>query len=149
VNEYLIDARKSIKPNPRRQFEEGNDDGGEDNGRNGIESELNKIMDMEKIHSEKEKFILAFNKNPEATLCEYIKRGEIHSDEPDVIAAYLIKTEGLDKHVLGEYFGTNNIKALKVLHSYCKVLNFKGIEFDKALRLMLSRFFLAGESQQV
>jgi hypothetical protein len=47
VKEYLIDARKSIKPNiQRRQFEGGSDDGGEENCKSGIEGELNKIMDM-------------------------------------------------------------------------------------------------------
>lgn len=66
-----------------------------------------------------------------------------------MIAAYLIKVEGLDKETLGQYFGENNQQVLKILHSYCKLLNFKGIEFDRALRMLLSRFRLPGEAQQI
>lgn len=57
--------------------------------------------------------------------------------------------EGIDKSVLGEYFGKNDKKVLGILHSFCNLLNFKNMEFDKALRLLLSKFRLPGEAQQI
>ncbi len=54
-------------------------------------------------------------------------KGFIHEDTPDAIAEYIIKTEGIDKAILGEYFGKNDKKVLGVLHSFCKLLNFKNM----------------------
>ena len=48
-----------------------------------------------------------FNKKPAYAITEYIRRGIIEKDEPEEIAAYLIKIEGLDKEMLGAYFGSN------------------------------------------
>lgn len=65
------------------------------------------------------------NKNPENAINDYITKGFIHENSPDAIAEYIIKIEGIDKVVLGEYFGKNDKKVLDILHSYCKLLNFK------------------------
>jgi Sec7-like guanine-nucleotide exchange factor len=78
-----------------------------------------------------------------------VTKGFIHEDTPDAIAEYIIKTEGIDKAILGEYFGKNDKKVLGVLHSFCKLLNFKNMEFDKALRTLMSKFRLPGEAQQI
>ena len=51
--------------------------------------------------------------------------------------------------MLGDYFGKNDEKVLKVLHSYCMLLKFNKVEFDQAIRLLLSRFRLPGEAQQI
>lgn len=90
-----------------------------------------------------------FNKKPEHAISDYVTKGFIHEDTPDTIAAYIIKTEGIDKAVLGEYFGKNDKKVLAILHSFCKLLNFKNMEFDKALRTLMSKFRLPGEAQQI
>ena len=90
-----------------------------------------------------------FNKKPENAINDYVTKGFIHEDSPDAIAEYIIKIEGIDKTILGEYFGKNDKKVLNVLHSYCKLLKFIGQEFDKALRTLLSKFRLPGEAQQI
>lgn len=90
-----------------------------------------------------------FNKKPEHAIAEYVTKGFIREDTPDFIASYIIKIEGIDKTVLGQYFGKQDKKVLAILHSFCKLLNFKGMEFDKALRLLLSKFRLPGEAQQI
>lgn len=76
-------------------------------------------------------------------------KGFIHEDTPEAIAAYIIKMEGIDKAVLGEYFGKNDKKMMAILHAFCLQLNFKHQEFDIALRTLLSKFRLPGEAQQI
>jgi Sec7-like guanine-nucleotide exchange factor len=92
---------------------------------------------------------LAFNKKPVNAIDDYITKGIIPDEEPKSIAEYLLSIEGLDKTVLGEYFGKNNESALKILREYCILLNFKDMEFDLALRKLLSKFRLPGEAQQI
>ena len=36
-----------------------------------------------------------------------------------------------------------------VLGAFCRLLNFKGMEFDRAMRLLMSKFRLPGEAQQI
>jgi len=60
-----------------------------------------------------------------------------------------LSIEGLDKEVMGEYFGKNNEKVLKIFQEFCNSLDFRGMEYDLALRKLLSKFRLPGESQQI
>ena len=70
---------------------------------------------------------MAFNKKPEQAISDYIKKGIIHNDEPETIAAYLSKIEALDKENLGKDVGENDQKVLKILHAYCKLLSLKKV----------------------
>lgn len=56
---------------------------------------------------------------------------------------------GIDKTVLGEYFGKNKPEIMKIFHQYCLKLNFHQVEFDKAIRQLLSKFLLPKEAQQI
>ena len=85
--------------------------------------ELGYIEGVERFHSEQERFILAFNKKPQHAINDYIAKGII-ADSPEAIAAYLIRIEALDKGTLGDYFGKNDERVLKILHSFCKLCNF-------------------------
>lgn len=38
---------------------------------------------------------------------------------------------------------------LEVLREYCRLLNFRDLEFDKSLRLLLSKFKIPGEAQKI
>ena len=51
--------------------------------------------------------------------------------------------------MIGQYLGSHKERNLKVLKAYCHALDFSGLEIDKALRLLLSRFKLPGEAQQI
>ena len=112
-------------------------------------AELHNIHLNERYTEEVEHFILMFNKKPENAINEYVTKGFIYEDTPEAIAAYIIKMEGIDKVVLGEYFGKNDPKVQSVLHAFCHHLKFRNIEFDKALRLLMSKFRLPGEAQQI
>jgi Sec7-like guanine-nucleotide exchange factor len=70
-------------------------------------------------------------------------------DEPEEIAKIFLMTEGVNKETLGLFFGSPNEKNQMILESFCRLLDFRNMEFDKALRLFLSRFRLPGEAQQI
>ncbi len=36
-----------------------------------------------------------------------------------------------------------------ILAAFCRMLNFTGMEFDRAMRLLMSKFRLPGEAQQI
>jgi Sec7-like guanine-nucleotide exchange factor len=38
---------------------------------------------------------------------------------------------------------------MEILKAYCDLLGLKGVEFDIALRKLLSKFLLPGEAQQI
>ena len=58
-------------------------------------------------------------------------------------------TEGLNKEMIGKYLGSHKEKNIKVLKAYCNTLDFSNLEFDHALRLLLSRFKIPGEAWQI
>ena len=60
-----------------------------------------------------------------------------------------MQKEAINKEMLGEYFGEDKPKVLEVLRHYCRLLNFRNLEFDKALRLLLSKFKIPGEAQKI
>lgn len=101
------------------------------------------------MNREIETFIFMFNKKPENAINDYISKGYIIENSSEAIAEYLIKIEGLNKGALGEYFGKNDKNVLSVLHAFCKLLNFKNQEFDLAIRILLAKFRLPGEAQQI
>lgn len=51
--------------------------------------------------------------------------------------------------MIGSYLGSYKEKYQRVLKAYCQLLDFTNLEFDQALRLLLSRFKLPGEAQQI
>lgn len=55
-------------------------------------------------------------------------------DEPEEIAAFLEKTEGLDKTMIGEYLGHQDEACVMVMHAYVDSLDFCNSELDQALR---------------
>ena len=55
---------------------------------------------------------------------------------PEDIAAFL-RTEGLNKTIIGDYLGEREDMALKVMHAYVDAMGFEGLEFDTAIRTFL------------
>jgi Sec7-like guanine-nucleotide exchange factor len=71
------------------------------------------------------------------------------ADDPEVIANFLLHTEGLDDAALGDYMGDGDETASKVLKCYVSTFRFHGLGFDDALRKFLSAFRLPGEAQKI
>lgn len=70
-------------------------------------------------------------------------------DEDVKIAQILLTTEGINRDALNKFFGAPKEKNQAIFKAYCSLLDFRGLDFEKALRLLLSRFRMAGEAQQV
>lgn len=81
------------------------------------------------------KGIALFNKHPKRGV-EYMVQEGLLPDEPEEIAAFLEKTEGLDKTMIGEYLGHWDDACVRVMHAYVDSLDFSGSELDQALRFV-------------
>ena len=92
--------------------------------------------------------MMAFATSPQKAVQEQISKGLL-ADDPKSIAACLVQKEAINKEALGEYFGLLNTRVLEVLKHYCRFLNFRDLEFDKAIRLLLSKFKMPGEAQKI
>lgn len=50
------------------------------------------------------------------------------------VAKFLGKTAGLNKTMIGEYLGEREEFCIKVMHAYVDALDFRGKQFDVAIR---------------
>lgn len=108
----------------------------------------------QKMQEELDTGILRFNMSPKQGI-EYLSRlGHLDSTSPKAIAAFFMQYhDRLDKTLLGDYLGREreyqNGFCIKVLHEYTEMLDFKGMDFDLAIRHFLSGFRLPGEAQKI
>ena len=70
-------------------------------------------------------------------------------ETPEEICTFLKNTPELDKAMIGDYLGENEELALRVMYCYVDSYNFKGMEFDEAIRTLLLGFRLPGEAQKM
>lgn len=54
--------------------------------------------------------------------------------EPEEVARFLAKTQGLNKTMIGEYLGEREDNCLRVMHAYVDAMDFSGAAFDQAIR---------------
>ncbi len=62
--------------------------------------------------------------------------------EPEEVARFLAKTQGLNKTMIGEYLGEREDTCLKVMHAYVDAMDFSGAAFDQAIRCGMHNTFL-------
>ena len=116
---------------------------------------LVEMYDSKKKRREEEsQAALKFNQKPVAGLKYAAERGHLDADDPVDVARYLLQNKDIfDKAQIGEYLGREKEWldgfALKVLRAYGEALDFKGMNFDEAIRYYLSGFRLPGEAQKV
>lgn len=75
--------------------------------------------------------------------------GCIESNGPQDIAKFLLESEGLDKHVIGEYLGEGEEHSIKIMHAFVDLMDFSHLSFVDALRSYLNHFRLPGEAQKI
>ena len=92
--------------------------------------------------------ISLFNRKPRKGI-EFLVNAKKLGESPEEICTFLKNTPGLDKAMIGDYLGENEELALKVMHSYVDSHNFRGMEFDEAIRTLLLGFRLPGEAQKI
>ena len=54
--------------------------------------------------------------------------------EPEEVAKFFAKTQGLNKTMIGEYLGEREETCLRVMHAYVDAMDFSGAAFDQAIR---------------
>ncbi|KAG2437305.1 hypothetical protein HXX76_005962 [Chlamydomonas incerta] len=92
--------------------------------------------------------IALFNKKPKKGV-EFLQREGMLGSDPEEVAAFLSRTEGLDKITIGDYLGEREENSLKVMHAYVDAMDFTSLEFDTAIRIFLQGFRLPGEAQKI
>jgi len=116
---------------------------------------LVEMYDSKKKRREEEsQAALKFNQKPIAGLKYASEKGHLDADDPVDVAKYLLRNKDLfEKAQIGEFLGREKEWqggfALKVLRAYGEELDFKGMEFDEAIRYYLSGFRLPGEAQKI
>ncbi|CAL8098713.1 unnamed protein product [Calicophoron daubneyi] len=69
---------------------------------------------------------------------------------PETIARFLLNRKGLSRVAIGDYLGnTKDELAMATTRQFMRELDFRELEVDEALRLLLSCFRTPGESQKI
>ncbi|AET37598.1 Arf family guanine nucleotide exchange factor GEA2 Ecym_1365 [Eremothecium cymbalariae DBVPG len=94
------------------------------------------------------KCVEEFNKKPSLGITSLIEKGFIKSSSEDDIAAFLFENNGrLNKKTIGEYLA--NPAKISLLKKFIDLFDFKDLRVDEAIRILLTKFRLPGEAQQI
>ncbi|OMJ95949.1 hypothetical protein SteCoe_502 [Stentor coeruleus] len=112
----------------------------------------NVLMEFEKnkhLKTNLSKAVAKFNIKPILGIKFLHEAGYLNSSNPGEVAVFLKMTPGIDKTVLGEFFGSRKEPNLSIFHEFVQLLDFKGVGIVEAIRMFLSSFRLPGEGQVV
>ncbi|KAL6452793.1 SEC7 Protein transport protein SEC7 [Candida maltosa Xu316] len=93
--------------------------------------------------------IRQFNQKAKKGLKYFLAHGFIESEDPQVLARFLLDTDGLDKQVIGEYLGEGDEKNIAIMHAFVDEMEFENADFVDAMRRFLQSFRLPGEAQKI
>ncbi|KAJ5179233.1 hypothetical protein N7492_002443 [Penicillium capsulatum] len=93
--------------------------------------------------------IQQFNFKPKRGIKLFLSEGFIRSDSPEDIAGFLLRSERLDKAMLGEYLGEGEPENIAIMHHFVDLMEFTKRRFVDALRSFLQTFRLPGEAQKI
>ncbi|SCU91344.1 LAME_0E12134g1_1 [Lachancea meyersii CBS 8951] len=90
----------------------------------------------------------AFNEKPKKGIALLIENNFINSSSENDIAKFLFEENGrLNKKAIGEHLASP--ESLPLLKKFIELFDFKDLRIDEAIRIMLTKFRLPGESQQI
>ncbi|TGZ61702.1 hypothetical protein CRM22_007835 [Opisthorchis felineus] len=90
-----------------------------------------------------------FNKSAVKGIDFLVKCGFLDCS-PETIARFLLTRKGLSRVAIGDYLGnTKDELAMATTRQFMRELDFRELEVDEALRLLLSCFRTPGESQKI
>jgi Sec7-like guanine-nucleotide exchange factor len=92
--------------------------------------------------------VKAFNEKPKKGI-EFLVSGKHLPQQPEAISRFLFDAKGIDRNKLGDYLGEGDAFNVAVLRLFCSYLDFTDLDFDIAMRQLLSRFRLPGEAQKI
>ncbi|KAJ5722760.1 hypothetical protein N7488_000795 [Penicillium malachiteum] len=93
--------------------------------------------------------IQQFNFKPKRGIKLFLQEEFIRSDSPEDIASFLLRSERLDKAMLGEYLGEGDAENIAIMHHFVDKMDFTKRRFVDALRSFLQHFRLPGEAQKI
>ncbi|KAI9017378.1 hypothetical protein BC832DRAFT_588642 [Gaertneriomyces semiglobifer] len=93
--------------------------------------------------------ITRFNFKPKKGLQYLLDTRLIPARTPRDIAKFLLKTDGLNKAVIGEFLGEGDEENIAIMHAFVDEMDFFNMNFTDALRHFLQSFRLPGESQKI
>ncbi|KAF6768383.1 hypothetical protein AHF37_09541 [Paragonimus kellicotti] len=90
-----------------------------------------------------------FNKDPVEGMHYLIEHGVL-APVPIAIARFLLHQDGLSRQAIGDYFGSlHDPMSSRALREYLQLINMRDMHVDQAIRIVLSHFHPAGESQKI
>ncbi|KAI5305943.1 SEA (Seh1-associated) complex subunit, partial [Ascosphaera pollenicola] len=114
-----------------------------------VEDDPNEIEKVKQRKIALSNAIRAFNFKPKRGMKLFLQDGFIRSDSPSDIALFLLRTDRLDKAMLGEFLGEGDAENIAIMHAFVDHMNFARRPFVDALRFFLQSFRLPGESQKI
>ncbi|KAJ5150416.1 SEC7-like alpha orthogonal bundle [Penicillium coprophilum] len=90
-----------------------------------------------------------FNFKPKRGIKAFLKEGFIKSESPEEIANLLLRTDRIDKAILGEYLGEGEPQNIAIMHAFVDLMDFSKRRFVESLRSFLQHFRLPGEAQKI
>ncbi|KAL2825269.1 hypothetical protein BDW59DRAFT_73469 [Aspergillus cavernicola] len=93
--------------------------------------------------------IQQFNFKAKRGIKLFFQEGFIRSNSPDEIATFILRTERLDKAMVGEYLGEGDAENIAIMHAFVDNMDFSKRRFVDALRSFLQHFRLPGEAQKI
>ena len=106
------------------------------------------LQSHEHYKSEIKSAVESFNAKPQKGIDQLLIQKKINGD-PEDIARFLHRTEGLNMKMIGEYLAKKNEFCTIVLRAYISQLDFEGLMVDEAMRALYGGFIPPGEAQQI
>ncbi|XP_011088730.1 brefeldin A-inhibited guanine nucleotide-exchange protein 1 isoform X1 [Sesamum indicum] len=95
-----------------------------------------------------QKGIALFNTKPSKGI-EFLISTKRVGSSPEEVAYFLKTIAGLNKSMMGDYFGEREEFPMKVMHAYVDSFNFDKMGFGEAIRSLLRGFRLPGEAEKI
>lgn len=98
------------------------------------------------IKTELGRAVAKFNFKPKKGIKYLVDNSYLTQDNFKEIAVFLKTTEGLNKTMIGDYLGEDEVANKKVLYEFVDLHDFTGMSFIQSLRSFLDSFRLPGEA---
>ncbi|XP_036408393.1 cytohesin-3-like isoform X1 [Megalops cyprinoides] len=121
-----------------------------------IDNVMSEIQNMESEEENKDivrgkQFLCGkkkFNMDPKKGI-QYLVDNDLLEWEPEAVAEFLYKEEGLNKTAIGDFLGEREDMHLQILKAFVELHEFSDLNLVQALRQFLWSFRLPGEAQKI
>lgn len=111
-------------------------------------AERRRMQDV-RLQKQYSKVVQKFNSKPKEGLKLLLATKSLEASTPADVARFLHNARGLNKKKIGELIGSKDEFHQELLKAFMEYMDLSKLDFDLALRLVLSRFILPGESQMI